>query len=100
MIRHSVEAIVQYGEFATFAAAVERHQKLATDYGLEPYTLLANQGAGRMNEVFFEATFDSAQALAEREAAESTHPDLMAALGEVLRLCVPGSIVDRQLSAI
>lgn len=100
MIRHSVYAVVNYGEFSAFAAATERYQKLATNYGLEPYTLLANQGSGRMNEVFFEATFDSPVALAERDAADQAHPDLMEALGEVLRFCVPGSIVDRQLSAV
>lgn len=98
MIRQYIEAVVNYGEYSAFAAATERYQKLAVEYGLEPYALWVNQGGGRMNEVFFEATFDSREALQAREAADDEHPDLMQALGEVLRHCVPGSIIDRQLS--
>jgi len=100
MIRHSVEAIVNYGEYAAFAAATERYQKAAVEHGLEPYTLWVNEGGGRMNEVFFEATFDSVQAIKDREAADAAHPDLAAALGEILSHCTRGSVVDRQLHTV
>jgi hypothetical protein len=100
MVKHYIEAVVNYGEFAAFVTATERYQKLAAEHGLEPYTLLASQGTGRMNEVFFEATFDSTQAIADRDAANNAHPDLREALVEVLGYCVPGSIVDRHLQAV
>lgn len=100
MIKQFVEAVVKYGEFPAFAAATESYQKLAVEHGLEPYSLWVNQGGGRMNEVFFEATFDSPQALADREKADADHADLRVALGEILSHCVQGSIIDRQLSTV
>jgi hypothetical protein len=100
VVKQFIEAVVNYGEFPAFAAATERYQKLAVEHGLEPYALWANQGGGRMNEVFFEATFDSPQALIDREKADGEHADLMEALGEILRHCVPGSIIDRQLTPV
>jgi hypothetical protein len=100
MIKHYVEAVVNYGEFAAFTEATERYQKLSVELGLEPYTLWANQSSGRMNEVVFEATFDSAEALAKRDAADNEHPELLQALGDVIRHCAPASIVDRRLEPI
>ena len=100
MVKHLVEAVVKYGEFTAFHEAVARYQKVAVDHGLEPYTLLVNNGAGRMNEVFFEATFDSDEALRHRDSAENEISELMDALGDVISHCVPGSILDRRLSTV
>lgn len=100
MVKHYIEAVVNYGEFAAFVTATERYQKLAAEHGLEPYTLLASQGTGRMNEVFFEANFDSDEALSRRDNAENDIPEMMAALGDMLACCVPGSVVDRRIQAV
>ena len=52
-----------------------------------------------MNEVFFEATFDSDEALRHRDGAENDIPEMLSALGDLMSHCVPGTIVDRRLSA-
>lgn len=100
MVKHWVEAVVKYGEFSAFREATGRYQKLAADHGLEPYTLWVNNNAGRMNEVFFEANFDSDEALNLRDNAENDIPEMMAALGDMLTCCVPGSVVDRRIQAV
>ena len=98
MVRHLIEAVVKYGEFGAFYEAVQRHNKVCSDHGLAAYELWANNGAGRMNEVFFEATFDDLQQMHANEKAMNEHADVMATLGQVLSFCVPGSITDRHLS--
>ena len=98
MVKHLIELVVKYGEFAVFQDATMNYQKVAADHGVEPYTLWINQGSGRMNEAFFEATFDSEDALMQRDVADGDIPELGAALTALLSHCVPGSIFDRRLS--
>jgi len=97
MIKHLVEAVVNYGEFAAFREAAERYDKLCSDRGLQTYTLWGGTGTGRMNEVYFEATFDDTDAMRARDKAENDIPEIMQALMDIIRHCTPGTIVDHQL---
>ena len=99
MIKHLVGAVVNYGEFAAFRNAAERYEKLCSDRGLQTYTLWVGAGTGRMNEVYFEATFDDAEAMHARDKAENEFPEIMQALADTVRHCAPGTIVDHQLES-
>lgn len=100
MIKHLVEAVVNYGEFAAFADAVKEYDKLCADRGLQTYALWVNQFGGRMNEIYFEASYDDEASLSARDRAENEDPEMMKALGEIIRHCAPGTIVDRRLQTI
>lgn len=100
MIKHLVEAVVNYGEFAKFAEAVNEYDKLCADRGLQTYTLWVNQSGGRMNEVYFEASFDDEAALSARDAAENGDPEMMKALAAVIGHCAPNTIIDRRLGTL
>jgi hypothetical protein len=98
MVKHLIELTVKYGEAQAFFDAVREWQKLAADAGLESYTVWANDRAGRMNEVFFEADFPTHDALQVRDAAEENNPERFRSVtARMLGHVVPGSVIDRRI---
>jgi hypothetical protein len=97
MVKHLIEAVVNYGEFPAFVEALRNYEKVCSDHGLQNYAAWAGSGPGRMNEVYFEGTFDDAAQLAARDKAHGEIPEVMQALGALIRHLSPGTIIDHQL---